>query len=271
MQPFFESKHNRVSVISGEKSEFPPHFHKEVELFFLFEGGAEVGISGKKEKLNTGDIAIIFPNEIHEYNVVANSSSKHSILIFDPSLCVDFFSVFMNMTAKNPIIRSKEQPIELRDSIIKIITLLKKDPSTSEILIKGHLTILLFHMLNLISTEKNSYNANSDIAAQVINYISAHYLEPISLDSLSLSLGYSKYEVSRVFSKKLGVNFNGYLNSRRAEFAVSLLKDTSIPITEVAFASGFESLRTFYRVFSDKYKVSPMKYRMNNVDLNAEL
>ncbi len=269
MLPFFEPRDNPISFIKGSMGEFPPHFHREVELFCVTEGMAEVDISGNRKKLYAGDIAIVFPNEIHEY--VGNTSNGHATLIFDPLTCPDFFSVFTNFVAKNPFLEQREQSPEFKEALKDLLSVLKKDSDVPTVLIKGHLTVLLYYLLGCVSTEKNLSSRNPDIVAQVINYVSLHYLEQISLESVSVSLGYSKYEISRVFSKKLGIHFNEYLNSRRTEHAVALLKDTSKPITEIAFASGFESLRTFYRVFSNKYRISPMKYRMNEGNLNGEM
>jgi len=262
MLPFFESRNSPITFYNGFIGRFPPHFHIEVELFYLMEGTAEIEISGNRKTLHAGDIAVIFPNEIHEY--IGNTHNRNAIIIFDPMTCTDFFSHFTNFSAVKPFIENRAQSGELKDAMTNLLSILSSDSDVPTVLIKGYLTILLYHIFNCISTERKSSVDNSDIAAQVINYISLHYLEQINLESVSVALGYSKYEISRVFSKKIGIHFNEYLNSRRAEHAVMLLSDTSNSITEIAFASGFESLRTFYRVFSNKYNISPMKYRMNN-------
>ena len=52
-----------------------------------------------------------------------------------------------------------------------------------------------------------------------------------------------------------------YVNGVRLNYAVSLLDSTNKPITEICFESGFESQRTFNRVFKERYKVTPSEYR----------
>ena len=267
--PFFEPRNNPISCIKGCMDEFPAHFHSEVELFCVTSGMSEIEVSGKRKKLFSGDIAIIFPNKIHEY--FGHTTNDHITLIFDPLMCPDFFSVFANSYVKNPFVEHRDQSPQLKEALKNLLEVLKKDSDASVVLIKGHLTVLLYYLLGSVSTEESYFVRDPDIVAQVINHVSLHYLEPISLDSISVALGYSKYEISRVFSKKLGVHFNEYLNSRRTEHAVSLLKNTSKPITEIAFSSGFESLRTFYRVFSNKYHISPMRYRIHSSNQNVKL
>ena len=56
-------------------------------------------------------------------------------------------------------------------------------------------------------------------------------------------------------------NFNQYLNETRVEYAHALLLYTNQTIMEVLENSGFESQRTFNRVFKEKYRISPREYR----------
>ena len=74
-------------------------------------------------------------------------------------------------------------------------------------------------------------------------------------------LGVSKYVLSRLFSKTFHRNFNQYLNDARLNYACHRLENTSDSITNICLDSGFESQRTFNRVFKERYKISPSDYR----------
>jgi transcriptional regulator GlxA family with amidase domain len=56
---------------------------------------------------------------------------------------------------------------------------------------------------------------------------------------------------ARSFKEAFGVPPHRYLLTRRIERAVALLRDTDLPITEVAFQTGWKSLGTFGRIFRD--------------------
>lgn len=77
-------------------------------------------------------------------------------------------------------------------------------------------------------------------------------------------LGYSPYTLSRVFSGTFHKNFNQYLNEVRLEYTCSLLLYTNQTITDVYMNAGFESQRTFNRVFSERFRMSPREYRHEN-------
>ena len=81
------------------------------------------------------------------------------------------------------------------------------------------------------------------------------------MEDMARDLGVSKYVLSRVFSKTFHRNFNRYLNDARLGYAKQRLETTNDPITTIWLDSGFESQRTFNRVFKEKYKVSPSEYR----------
>ena len=71
----------------------------------------------------------------------------------------------------------------------------------------------------------------------------------------------TKYYISRLFNKKLHTTYSKYLNHLRLEYAVNLLKNTDMTVSAVAYESGFECERSFFRVFKDNMKITPLQYR----------
>ena len=112
--------------------------------------------------------------------------------------------------------------------------------------------------LNLV--EKSNVGSN-DLIYQTVSYISANFKKKFSLEEMAKDLGVSKYVLSRLFSKTFHRNFNQYLNDARLNYACHRLENTSDSITNICLDSGFESQRTFNRVFKERYKISPSDYR----------
>ena len=69
--------------------------------------------------------------------------------------------------------------------------------------------------------------------------------------------GVSQAHFARSFKQAFGVPPHRYLLTRRIERAMALLRDTGLPITEIAFQTGWESLGTFGRTFRDITGESP--------------
>ena len=72
----------------------------------------------------------------------------------------------------------------------------------------------------------------------------------------------NKNKVAQLLQQYANTNLNGYINSLRLEYASKLIQtQPDIPIKAVAIDSGFNSSRTFYRLFQQKYGMTPVEYK----------
>ena len=72
----------------------------------------------------------------------------------------------------------------------------------------------------------------------------------------------NKNKVAQLLQQYANTNLNGYINSLRLEYASQLIQtQPDIPIKAVAIDSGFNSSRTFYRLFQQKYGMTPAEYK----------
>jgi AraC family transcriptional regulator of adaptative response / DNA-3-methyladenine glycosylase II len=85
--------------------------------------------------------------------------------------------------------------------------------------------------------------------------------ESPSVEALALRLGVSDRHVRRIFESQFGVSPLQYLQTRRLLTAKQLLADTDLPITQIALASGYSSVRRFNAAFSGHYGLNPTQLR----------
>lgn len=81
------------------------------------------------------------------------------------------------------------------------------------------------------------------------------------LEEVAGEFGMSSRHLRRVVKAELGVSPVELLQTRRLLLAKQLLTDTRLPVTEIAFASGFSSLRRFNDAFLSQYRMSPTRLR----------
>jgi AraC family transcriptional regulator of adaptative response / DNA-3-methyladenine glycosylase II len=79
--------------------------------------------------------------------------------------------------------------------------------------------------------------------------------------ALGARLAVSPRHLRRIFNDHLGVTPDQLARSRRAHFARRLLDDTNLTVTDVAFASGFASIRQFNRQMREVFRASPSELR----------
>lgn len=101
-------------------------------------------------------------------------------------------------------------------------------------------------------------NTTLDRAVDLIN---EGALQRGSLESLATRLGISGRYLRRLFSKYLGISPKAYALYQQCLFAKQLLHQTSLPVTQVALASGFNSVRRFNDCFQTQLKLTPSKVR----------
>ncbi len=86
-------------------------------------------------------------------------------------------------------------------------------------------------------------------------------LNEMDVPALAAEMGISDRHLRRVIQDEFGVSPNKLLETQRLLTAKLLLTDTALPITEVAFASGFSSLRRFNDAFKVNYRLNPTQFR----------
>jgi len=93
--------------------------------------------------------------------------------------------------------------------------------------------------------------------------------EPPNLARLAERLGVSDRHLRRIFQAEHGVTPLQYVQTRRLLLAKQLLTDTTLPVSQVALASGFQSVRRFNAAFAESYRMSPSRLRGDATDAAA--
>ena len=122
------------------------------------------------------------------------------------------------------------------------------------------ITGILVSLCRFGEGEINPINLNTkDKMPMVINYIDSHFLEINSLVELSAHFGYSYSHICKCFRKTYGKSVKEYLNQKKLEYSVELLKKGKT-LSEIAEALGYSTPYNFSRAFKNFYGDSPANY-----------
>jgi AraC-like DNA-binding protein len=113
----------------------------------------------------------------------------------------------------------------------------------------------------LNAPQDHSVGAIPTKIAKAAKLIRDQHKEPLSLGDVAQAVDLSRERLSRLFHESLGVSFSEYLNQARLATARELLVTSEIPITDVAYESGYQSLSQFNRRFRDSEGISPTMHR----------
>lgn len=262
MHPLYEHISNNLEISHKNSSHIPPHLHKSLECIYVTEGSLVLGVGEELYPMEQHDFAIVFPEIIHHYQVFSPTASKAVYLLASPSLTGKYQPVLQQFCPAYPIIPAASVHPDIRYAVNSLIT--DPEPQESTVIHAVYMQLILARILPDLELIEKSSAGGHDIIYQVVSYIAGHFTEEISLPSMSRALGISQYALSRVFSKTFGRNFNQYLNEVRLDFACNLLIHTRQSITDVYLNAGFESQRTFNRVFREQFHISPRDYRKSH-------
>ncbi len=257
MRHYLQEWTDSINIITEYNINFPLHLHKTVELVLVNEGQISLDLFGNSYTLNQGDIAIIFPGQLHSYITLSNTSTLR-VIIFNPFILKDFSKQFEHHKPQVPFIKS----LEIDNDIYLAFDRLYNKNYNSDTQIKlAWIQLITSLMMPKFTMIKNHDIGEYDLIYKIIDYLSSHYTEPITLDTLANELHVNKYYLSHTFSGKLNTSFTDYLNQLRTEHAMMLLSSTNDSITNICELSGFETQRTFNRVFKKNVGITPNKYR----------
>lgn len=258
MQPFYEKRDRRLHAVMIENMKFPEHLHEDMEFLLVEEGEIEVTVMQKRRVLSKGDCAIIFPEQIHSYQT--QQQCRVCMLIFGEAFLGGYRRLVQKFYPVLPFVPAKQLPEDVQMAFARLLELNGQGAET-ETLASAWVHVLLALLVPLLALEERSKSENTDITGRMIQYIMEHYKEQITLESLAHALHVNKYYLSHLFADRLQMGFRRYLNQIRLEHAMYAISTTEEPITRIWEESGFNSQRSFNRIFLEETGMTPLEYR----------
>lgn len=102
----------------------------------------------------------------------------------------------------------------------------------------------------------------ADRRTLIADWVDAHSHEAIQLAELAAFLGLSVSRAGQVVRSLFRTTFPKLLGERRWEVAISLLRETTLPVAKIAAQAGFQDARYFHRLFRGRQGTTPRRWRI---------
>lgn len=258
MIAFYEKKTSPVSVWEGKRLQIAAHLHHHLELVLFLEGKSTAFADTERCELEGGDAFLAFPEQIHRYE--SDQFEHYYILIVDPELMPELSSLFTGPLPESALLKGAAcDPITL--AAAKQLILMKSPQTVWEKAVQKGLLLTVFGRILSHCKLSHSRTGGPQAFRAVVEYCTQNYQKELSLSVLERELHVSKYYVSHLFSERMQLTFNNYVNSLRVAHACRHLKSDELPVTEICSLVGFSTLRTFNRAFQKQMGCSPSEYR----------
>ena len=279
---------HEISPLSGKdvlyiadrrKKEFtyPIHQHPVYELNFVERApGVRRIVGDSNEVIGEYDLVLITSPDLEhvwEQNTCVSEDIREITIQFD----IDFSA--NSLFDRNPFNSMKRMMVEAQkglcfplDAIMKVYRELDTLSSIKDgfYAFMQFLTILYelskcegARALSSTSFAKIEVPSDSRRVQKVKTFIDAHYREDIRLAQLSDIAGMSDSSFSRFFKLHTGRNLSDYIIDLRLGYACRQLVDSTNSVAEICYASGFNNLSNFNRIFRKRKGCSPSEFREN--------
>ncbi|MCH4192729.1 MAG: AraC family transcriptional regulator [Butyrivibrio sp.] len=116
-------------------------------------------------------------------------------------------------------------------------------------------------LINIRTSRSGSEYGISPVIRNSITYMEEKMTSKLSLDEICSQLGISKFYFSHLFKAQTGLTPTDYLTNLRLSYAKSLLRSTSMSISEIADSSGYSGSNYFIQHFKKNVGMTPLAYR----------
>lgn len=106
----------------------------------------------------------------------------------------------------------------------------------------------------------------SSATTRAVAYISAHYMEKLTLRDLAANLYLNDTYLSKLFRQELNTSFTDYLNNTRIEHSIELMRSTDKSLLEIAGLVGFDDQSYFTKIFKKITGMTPRQYKSQIVE-----
>ncbi|XEO93785.1 helix-turn-helix domain-containing protein [Latilactobacillus sakei] len=248
-----------------------PHWHREIELIYVIKGTINLGINDQPYVVSVGEIVLIDGGELHY--VLASPGSERIIYQFD----LAFFKTTMSQVDLSVLF--SELPTLSRDwgaagtDIRQLLDLIYQEEinqlpgMTYEV--RADLYKILTRFIREVPRTKVKAAASQQVKSDeilarldiVFRMVERRYTGHLTLEEVASEIGYSQFYFTRFFKRNTGKTFITFLNDYRIDKAKWLLINSALSVTEIISQVGFESDKTFYRLFKQSMAISPLAYR----------
>jgi AraC-like DNA-binding protein/mannose-6-phosphate isomerase-like protein (cupin superfamily) len=256
--------------------DFPMHRHNYIEINYVYNGKLKQKVGNDNICLKQGELLFLNQHISHEIE----ASAKEDIIInfiIQPKFFEFIFaylssdnmisnflinSLYNNTQNGQYLYFAISEVESVQEIIQKMIEEIMNPSFLSDSTIKLYTGLLMIELIKhsdrLKQNEENqAYQFNM---VEAMKYIDQYY-QTASLYELSEKLHQPHYALSKLIKKATNYTFKELLQEKRLTQARHLLIESDIPITKVANRVGYDNISYFYRIFKNKYGITPKKLR----------
>lgn len=229
-----------------EKSVCESHCHPFYEIILVMSGEISINIENRSFTAADGGFAIIEPGAYHSVVPRDESEYRRVTLLFEEFVIPGGVKrVFIDRANRYPVGYHRDAPA--------LLSRLSAAMCSEGGLIDGYselIEAIITEIFYLVCSESGEYSeGENDRSLQLmLDYISAHITEKVSLDDVAAAALVSKFAVCHIFKSRMHTTFKQYLLQKKISYAAHLIRG-GMTAGDAAKTVGYENYAGFYKVY----------------------
>jgi AraC-like DNA-binding protein/mannose-6-phosphate isomerase-like protein (cupin superfamily) len=239
------------------------HWHDYYELSLVLSGEAEHVVNGELRTIGRGSAFLLSPADFHSLHAIGDEPLTCYNTVIDPAAMERQLSAL----GSPPVVGFPWQTDDFLDAerdFQRLQAEFDERRLGSARMADALVGCLVVELARRCAVEEPAPPrvavADEGLRAAVL-YVDRHFREPLTLAAAAAQAHLSPNYFSERFRQYTGTSFQLYLQECRLRFARSLLASTTLGVTEVCHAAGFNNLSHFGRAYRRRYDESPSARR----------
>lgn len=258
-------------TIPGDFQQVAVHWQDSMELIYIKRGSGLVQTGAQVCTAQSGDIFVLTPGTLHAIRQAESCTMEYENIIFD----VELLGGTEDLCAEKYLLPLQSGRLALPEHITpdevwypQAADCLKEAEEANrckqfgyELCIKGALLRFLALLIAQSKALPPAEKASTQRLRAVLQWISAHYSEPVCVADAAALCQCSPNHFMRWFRQMTGQTFIIFLREYRLNAAAEALRTTEDTILSISEQCGFENLSYFNREFKAHFGMTPREYR----------
>lgn len=274
----YDSAKMPLYIREGQLRDYPNlayvcHWHEDLEFLCVMEGHMSYFVNGARYLLREGEGIFVNARQLHYGYSGDKTNSRFFCILLNPLLLCA--TAWLEHRFIRPLIANGNFPAvaltresrwkgELLDLLVRAKAAYDGREDGFELELQSYFYQIwrkLYQNMGDMGAAQTQENAKLSCLKRMMDYIGSHIQQKVSLADIAAAGGICASGCSQLFRAYLNQTPMEYLTGCRLELACTMLRETDLGITDIAYRAGFSGASYFSERFRQHYGCSPRAFR----------
>ncbi|OHD14058.1 MAG: hypothetical protein A2086_12025 [Spirochaetes bacterium GWD1_27_9] len=246
-------------------------------IVFILKGCKILKTRSNEYIIKAGHIIFMGKGSYIASQILGDEDEKYEVVMIsiDDSIIQEIYKINQDVKTSINIEDDNVQILEMNpfveSSIISLIPYFNHNHQYKEIMVRNKIIELLINLIDADSEgkiKKFIESQQKQMNSEFRNVLLKIYSEPLTVPEFAKKTNMSLSSFKKKFNETFNMPPKEWINKKRLEKALQMIKNTNYSITEICFLTGFENLSYFIRCFKTEFGKTPKRIQLKQTDNN---